>query len=1059
MAINTPNEKGSDALFKRMDAAERDIVLYMVHTSPPISIDDLVCLCGAPAVKILNVMETLRGKRFVHENPETGKGIYFFDAHRLAQMIQAYHPPQEWHQAIQKTIAFYTESLTEGHDKTLILAELYYRYHQGWEGAGYIKNGADLLYRSGQAEKALAYYNRLLENFEADKTAPHSTDFYLDGIIGKLSTANHLMPIPEKIAFLSSAEKLAKRHEKWEHLAKIKLSLGQELQATGQSKKALRYIKDFWRLAEQSGDPRMLKMATLLMSEYLHWKGKFSEVVQRYEEVVENLEEFGDDDATLKASARVGLCYVRCGRIARGMGMIEAVRNKAQLLNLQQVVIFTHLMSMLSLFEIRKLPEAEYYLNKILAYPREVVGHFILAPTFICKANIHCMREEYDAALDYLRRYLDDVHFIGWPHQNAAWNFEFLDAMEARGFICEEWNYDDEIKRMLGWDDIYMRGVSYRYRALRNLERRQPTGKVLADFKNSEKYLKKAGAELELARTRIAMGNLYLKRGDIKLSHGYLKKAWSLFAEVDNSLFPKDLLVSMPHEQKIDVMISRMIEINASLGSVRDMPAFLERVISTAMDFTMATRGAFFVEDPQGEPIIMASRNLDPLLLKADQFSFIRTAVSHAAGQNTEIILPEIQNTHGLKDQDLRKAGIYAMLCMPVKLGQQNHGYLYLDNCLGRKPFADKQLPFVRLVCSQIAVGLSNIKIYDEMKQTKNRFEEEATFYKKEMGIANPFETIIGHSSGIERVLSGIRQVAPTRSAVLITGETGVGKELVAKAIHNMSDRSSGPFIPVNLAALPADLVVSELFGHEKGAFTGANETSKGRFELANDGTIFLDEIGDLPPTIQVKLLRVLQEGTFERLGSAKPIQSNFRVIAATNKDLYTEVEKGLFRQDLFYRLNVFPIHVPPLRARKEDIAPLARHFIEKFSRQFGKRICRVPPVEMKKLADYHWPGNVRELKHLVERAVILYDGIEFTFSGFDHGKNEGRGVRQFPLMALADFEREYIEKVLEAVCWKLSGPNSASSILKLKPTTLLFRMKKLGIKKPSLERKLSGAR
>jgi transcriptional regulator with GAF, ATPase, and Fis domain len=303
---------------------------------------------------------------------------------------------------------------------------------------------------------------------------------------------------------------------------------------------------------------------------------------------------------------------------------------------------------------------------------------------------------------------------------------------------------------------------------------------------------------------------------------------------------------------------------------------------------------------------------------------------------------------------------------------------------------------------------------------------------------------------GISRVIGGIRQVAPTDSAVLITGETGVGKELVAKAIHHASRRSSGPFIPVNLAALPTDLVASELFGHEKGAFTGANEKNKGRFELADGGTIFLDEIGDLPPAIQVKLLRVLQEGSFERLGSAKPIRSDFRVIAATNKDLYAEVEKGLFRQDLFYRLKVFPIHIPPLRARREDVAPLTRHFINKFSRQVGKKINRVGHDELKKLTGYHWPGNVRELQHLVERAVILYDGNEITFSGFDYASSSpGMPVQQKSLVPLAEFERQYIEQVLTAVNWKLSGPDSASAILEVKPTTLLYRMKKLGIKKP----------
>lgn len=1033
-----------------LDECEKKIVLLLGHASPPISIDDLVSLSGAPAVKILNVIDKLKQKKIVYEKKAHGKGVYFIHSDGLSKFIETHQAEPESKQTIYKIIDFYQNTLEEGDEKALILSKLYFKLGNDWNGAPYIQQAADLLHRSGRNEKAVSYYDYLLNNYSKNTEGNGNCDVYLDSVLGKISAAKHLMPIPEQISILSKAENLAKRHEKWEHLFKIKLALGQEYQAAGQSQKALRYTKEVWDLAEANGDSRMLKRATLLMSEYLHWKGKFSEVVHRYEEVVENLEEFGDDEATLKASARVGLCFVRNGKIARGMGMIEAVRTKAELLDMQQVVIFTHLLMMLSLFEIRQIPEGERYMEKILALPTDTVGHYTLAPVYICKAYVLCIKEDYKGAFKYMERYLKHVHFIGWPHQNAAWNFELLDAMESKGYRLSEWNYDDEITRMLKWDDIYMKGVSYRFRAQRDMDRQKSYSKVLADLKKSETYLKKAGAELELARTRIALGNLYLKRGETKKSQACLEKAWSLFSRVDKRLFPKDLLLSLPQEQKIELMIDRMVNINASLGTARDMPSFLERVVNIAMDFTMAMRGAFFVTDPGGDQAIIASRNLDPLLLKADQFQIIKTVVNQVAEQDKEIIVPGLTNHDDIDDHLFLEADIYSLICMPVKLGDETHGYLYLDNRFGKKAFDASHLPYVRLFCSQMAVGISNIKIYDEMKESKIRCEDEATFYRKEMGITNSMEMIIGRSDGMKRVLGSIRQVAPTDSAVLIMGETGVGKEVVAKAIHNMSQRSNGPFIPVNLAALPSNLADSELFGYEKGAFTGATEQNKGRFELAHDGTIFLDEIGDLPAMVQVKLLRVLQEGTFERLGSAKPITSDFRVIAATNKDLYAEVEKGLFRQDLFYRLNVFPIHVPPLRVRKDDIIPLARHFIDKFSRRIGKRIGRIPPAKMGQLTAYHWPGNVRELKHLMERAVILYDGDEIQFTGFDAGQVQANTSGNMPMVSLEEFEKRYIEQVLNSVCWKLSGPNSASAILKLKPTTLLYRMKKLGIKKPS---------
>jgi transcriptional regulator with GAF, ATPase, and Fis domain len=250
------------------------------------------------------------------------------------------------------------------------------------------------------------------------------------------------------------------------------------------------------------------------------------------------------------------------------------------------------------------------------------------------------------------------------------------------------------------------------------------------------------------------------------------------------------------------------------------------------------------------------------------------------------------------------------------------------------------------------------------------------------------------------------------------------------------------------LAALPPELVASELFGHEKGAFTGATELHKGRFELADGGTIFLDEIGDLPPSVQVKLLRVLQEGTFERLGSAKPTKSDFRVITATHKDLSSEGEKGAFRQDLYYRLNVFPITVPPLRERKSDIPLLAYHFLDRFCRKKGITIRRLPEEEMRKLHHYHWPGNVRELEHFIERSVILSNGEKITFSGLDNISHDSRPSEDASILPLEEIERKHIERVLDATRGRVCGPRGAASILGLKPTTLFFRMTKLGISK-----------
>ncbi|MBN2687069.1 MAG: sigma 54-interacting transcriptional regulator, partial [Deltaproteobacteria bacterium] len=327
---------------------------------------------------------------------------------------------------------------------------------------------------------------------------------------------------------------------------------------------------------------------------------------------------------------------------------------------------------------------------------------------------------------------------------------------------------------------------------------------------------------------------------------------------------------------------------------------------------------------------------------------------------------------------------------------------------------------------------------------------EENRYYIEEKEEFRPFGEIIGASEVIADINRLINRVAPTPSTVLILGETGVGKELIARAIHRQSMRSEGPFIRVNCAALPDTLIDSELFGHEKGAFTGAIKTKAGRFELAHNGTIFLDEVSELPGQTQSRLLRILQEKEFQRVGGTKTLYSDFRLIAASNKDLKDEVAEGRFRADLFYRLNVFPIFLPPLRERKKDIPLLAAHFLKLFSSQYNRGYEGIPELEMEKMKAYQWPGNIRELANMVEHAVILGDRkIRFPELG---GKNVEEHTDDEELMTLKDMERNHILKALKQTNGIIGGPHGASALLGLKRTTLINRMKKLGI---TLERRV----
>jgi formate hydrogenlyase transcriptional activator len=338
------------------------------------------------------------------------------------------------------------------------------------------------------------------------------------------------------------------------------------------------------------------------------------------------------------------------------------------------------------------------------------------------------------------------------------------------------------------------------------------------------------------------------------------------------------------------------------------------------------------------------------------------------------------------------------------------------------------------------------------MEQEKVRLQQQNLYLQEEIKAANNFEEIVGQSQGLTAVLDNVQRVAATDSTVLITGETGTGKELIARALHSASKRKDRPLIKINCAALPSGLVESELFGHEKGAFTGAIARRLGRFELAQGGTIFLDEIGELPSDAQAKLLRVLQEREFDRVGGAAPIKADVRVLAATNRDLLKAVREKAFREDLYYRLSVFPLHLPALRDRREDIPPLTHFLLEKFAMRIGKRIDGVSKETMQRLFAYRWPGNIRELENVLERAIILANG-----SVLEIGPDVLRGtsdaavaalVEPAPFATLEDMERNHIAAVLQQTSWVVDGPRGAARILGLHPNTLRSRLKKLGIQR-----------
>jgi len=391
-------------------------------------------------------------------------------------------------------------------------------------------------------------------------------------------------------------------------------------------------------------------------------------------------------------------------------------------------------------------------------------------------------------------------------------------------------------------------------------------------------------------------------------------------------------------------------------------------------------------------------------------------------------------------------------LCyLPLSTARRRLGALVF---VSRQPstYDNADIHFLQLVANQVAVAVENAIAFEEIEALKDKLAKEKAYLEEEVRTDRDFGDIVGENAGLREVLKKVETVAPTDSTVLICGETGTGKELIARAVHDLSPRKGRTFVKLNCAAIPTGLLESELFGHERGAFTGAIAQKIGRFELANGGTLFLDEVGDIPLELQSKLLRVLQEQEFERLGGTRTMKVNVRLVAATNCDLAKMVAAKDFRSDLYYRLNVFPLMLPPLRERPDDIPRLVRHFTHRFARRMHRHIETIPESLMEALVRYPWPGNVRELQNIIERAVILSKGLALQVSLSDlQVLPEGTDGEVTPApVTLTDAEREHILAALTATGWVVGGPKGAATRLGMKRSTLSKKMQKLGISRPA---------
>lgn len=780
-------------------------------------------------------------------------------------------------------------------------------------------------------------------------------------------------------------------------------------------------------------------------------QGHFQKVIQIYEKNVEKIEDYFDHLYGNMSTLMVGLSYSHCGQSSQGLGIINAVREHSLEIGLTQMSLVSEIYIGHILLNAGRTKDAlKYYLKvkeKIKIKPEDLL---MLWKAFLLNFALAYLEEEND---ERCREILTEVPDL--EKAKPMLSFSKLSLIKLSWIqtslnrkLNENLDFDAEIKKGLNSKNDFVRGVVLRYHAL-NLKRRGVELKtVMETLEKSIISLDRSGAVIESLRSRILLKNELANSNQENSIQRLNNESQFLMSHINSEFLPPDLIPLITDVQTDKYFLDIIYNFNKESSYILSNQELVKRVVLLIMQLTGAERGAVFLPNRKSETLqfdLLTSKNLPfdettrkgfKPVLDIIERSFSTRSIKM---QKDCEIYPE--ETH-------QNSVILSQVCIPAIHRGSTNGVLYFDNCLLKNSFDNFDSRFFQFFSGVVSAAIENTEAQNEIEYLRTKLQEERQYMDSEVDYEPSGNGIIGKSPSIKKVFKQVDNVASTDSTVLILGETGVGKELIAKVIHENSPRRNGPFIRVNCSALSVNLISSELFGHEKGAFTGAGGQHKGRFELANGGTIFLDEIGDIPVEVQIALLRVLQTKEFQRVGGTQTLHSDFRLLAATHQDLQKKAQTSEFREDLFYRLNVYPIVVPPLRERKDDIPLLAMHFLKLYSPKAGKQFSRVRRLEIEKLMEYEWPGNIRELENVVERGVIMSSESDFRMpkpvTAYSPLPDTKRGV------SFKEMERNHLLWALNKTGWKVYGKGGAAELLDLHPNTLNSKMKRLKIDKPA---------
>ncbi|MBU4316249.1 MAG: sigma 54-interacting transcriptional regulator [Proteobacteria bacterium] len=1017
------------------------------------SIDWVMALTDQKPSQVLLALE-----RAIQEGwlEQTDIGRFSVSDPKKKEQVQFIMDTGEKEYLFQKITRFFLDEYPENDFEITKISKLLLKITNDEVGCRGLLLAGDAFVKNYQPDKALECYAKLkldLSRLEGEAV----DDLFIEMAIkfSKVSTARQ--STIEVVQTLKDAmERALKKNDKASQ-ALIHMHIAKNEWLLNRYDRALKTFRKGWVLANRCNDAKLMRSAISFRTFFSFWQGRFKEVISHYENSLSEVEKYPREGFPLLVTITVGQCYTYVGQITQGLGMLDAMQASCREAGDMHTAAFAIASINTALLMIQSVDETLAYVEETYSDIQQSGNQYIELLTQGSLAYLYYLKGDIPRSVAFLKKFVEKCRNVNVDTlHHRPYVLDLCWAME-QGLYPQilDLSLEKEVKNLMAGQNVYLKGLAYRYKALLEIRNQQPAPVIMKSLATSLRWLEESGHEFEIIETRLAILRQVLKMDDQDKVREMVLQIGRVISQYKEEILPSDLKSLFKGTPSGESFSKEILKLGREIMSVSDGKELIHRIISTGNQLTGAERGAIFLfnenkKEASGTPALTlrASKNLT------------HEQVAHPGFEPSMKLIQETATASG-SDQKVRIANdpapagrfktlsgdvIRSRICVPMIFRGKVTGVLYHDNRLLNSVFQETDLEWLSFFAAQAAIALDNLSAHEEISRLNQKIREETTYTEEQYFPSARFKDIIGKSDAVHQMLFLVEQVAGTDTHVLISGETGVGKELVANAVHYQSPRRDKPFIKANCSALTETLINSELFGHERGAFTGANSRRLGRFELADGGTIFLDEIGDLPLSVQVNLLRVLQNNEFERVGGNETIRSNFRLIAATNHNLSQLVKEKKFRADLYFRLNVFPIQVPPLRDRKEDIPLLVHHFIRRFCRKMNKDIKTIPSAEMNKMIQYHWPGNIRELENIIERGLVLNSTPVFKAMELDADIDPGKN--KIPARSLEENERNHILLALEQKSWKVRGPGGVAEFLDIHPSTLTARMKKLGIKR-----------